>query len=166
MDQYGQDVWNFAFFIVRNHSAADDIAQEVFLQAFHHAHTYRGEASIKTWLLKITRNRSYNYRKSTFLKKVLLVDTVRLNERSRSAEQEFLDQEATNDVWKQVFALPTKLRVVLILHAKYQLPMSEIAAVLGIPEGTVKSRLHNARKKLSMQLKGKYWDGEHESYLV
>ena len=135
---------------------ADDITQDVFLQAFRHVTSFRGEASVKTWLLKITRNTSYNYRKSAFFRKVLLVGAVTSKEYNRSAEQSFLEKEATHEVWKQVFNLPTKFREVLVLHAKYHLPLSEIAQILKIPKGTVKSRLFGARKKLSILLKLKF----------
>src|SRR5690554_4692947 len=94
MVQYGQEVWNFAFLLTTNRSMADDITQDVFLQVFRHITSYRGEASIKTWLLRITRNISYNYRKSAFIRKVLLVDVIVHKEVNSSAEQSFLEEEA------------------------------------------------------------------------
>ncbi|REK72069.1 RNA polymerase sigma factor [Paenibacillus paeoniae] len=62
-------------------------------------------------------------------------------------------------VWRQVFSLPAKHREVLLLHARHQLPLSEIASLLDIPEGTVKSRVYMARQKLSKLLKE---DDAHE----
>jgi RNA polymerase sigma-70 factor (ECF subfamily) len=153
MERFGQDVWNFAYFLTKYRSMTDDITQDVFLQAYLHVTSFRGEASVKTWLLKITRNISYNYRKSAFFRKVLLVDVVLSKDNNQSAENAFIEKEASNDVWRQVFTLPTKFREVLVLHAKYQLSLMEIAQVLKIPEGTVKSRLFTARKKLSILLK-------------
>ncbi|MBW7475844.1 RNA polymerase sigma factor [Paenibacillus oenotherae] len=153
MKQYGQEVWNFAFFLTKNSSMADDITQDVFLQVYRHISSFRGEASVKTWLLRITRNISCNYRNTAFFRKVLLVDTAVSKEYSRSAEQSFLEKEAANHVWKQVFNLPVKFREVLVLHAKYQLSISDIAHILKIPEGTVKSRLFGARKRMSALLK-------------
>ncbi|WP_241674993.1 RNA polymerase sigma factor [Paenibacillus luteus] len=153
MESYGQDVWNFAYFLTKNRMMADDITQDVFLQAYRHITSFRGEASVKTWLLKITRNISYNYLQTAFIRKVLLVNKAMPQEFSRSAEQAFLEKEATNEVWKHVFRLPVKFREVLVLHAKYELPLHEISQVLKIPEGTVKSRLFGARKKLSLLLK-------------
>lgn len=156
MNRYGQDIWNFAYSLTKNRSMADDITQDVFLKAYLHITSFRGEASVKTWLLKITRNVSYNYRKSAFIRKVLLVDVVMPREHAYSAEQSFLENEATNEVWKQLFRLPTKYREVLLLQAKYELSIHEIAAILKIPEGTVKSRLHGARKKMSALLEEEY----------
>ncbi|GGG70033.1 RNA polymerase sigma factor [Paenibacillus radicis (ex Gao et al. 2016)] len=152
MRDYGQEVWSFAYSIVKNHSMADDITQDVFLQVFSHVTSFRNESSIKTWLLKITRNISYNYRKAAFIRKVFLVGKVVITENSISAEQSYFEKEATNDVWKQVFKLPVKLRETIILHAKYQLSISEIAQILDIPQGTVRSRLFEARKKMNIRL--------------
>src|SRR5690554_2972324 len=92
MNQFGQDVWNFAYFLAKNRSLADDITQDVFLQAYLHVASFRGESSVKTWLLKITRNISLNYRKSAFFRKVLLVDVVISKESIQSAEQSFMER--------------------------------------------------------------------------
>ncbi|MFC3747319.1 RNA polymerase sigma factor [Paenibacillus sp. GCM10012306] len=153
MREYGQEVWNYAYLICRSRSMADDITQDVFLKAYRHLASFRGEASVKTWLLRITRNLSYNYRNSAFFRKTLLLDVIIPNGNQRSAEQAFLDEEATNEVWRQVFCLSAKHREVLLLHARHQLSLAEIASLLGVPEGTVKSRLFTARQKLSKLLK-------------
>ncbi|WP_378120721.1 RNA polymerase sigma factor [Cohnella sp. GCM10012308] len=152
MHEYGQEVWNYAYSIVKNQSMAEDITQDVFLQVFRHVVSFRNESSMKTWLLKITRNISYNYRKSAFIRKVFLVGNVSLKESSRSAEQTYLDHEAANEVWTAVLKLPVKSREILILHAKYQLSIPEIAQLLDISEGAVRSRLFAARKKMNVRL--------------
>lgn len=152
MKRYGQDVWNYAHFKTKNRSMADDITQDVFIQAYHHITYFRGESSVKTWLLKITRNISCNYLRSAFIRRVLLVDVVRTRDYDSSAEQAFIDREATNMIWRQVYRLPTKYREMLLLHAKHQLSINEIAQILNIPEGTVKSRLFTARRRLSALL--------------
>ena len=152
MGRYGQDVWNFAWLLTKSRSMADDIAQDVFLQAYRHVSSFRGEASVKTWLLKITRNISVNYRKSAFVRRALLVARVREQSHSRSAENDYMEREAVNEVWRHVFKLPGKYREVLVLHARYGLPLQQIAGFLEIPEGTVKSRLFHARKKLEHKL--------------
>ncbi|QAY68512.1 RNA polymerase sigma factor [Paenibacillus protaetiae] len=156
MSAFGQDVWNFAYSLTKNRSMADDVAQDVFLQAYLHAASFRGESSVKTWLLRMTRNISYNYRKSAFIRKVLLVEAVKSRGHAASAEQAFLENEASNEVWIRLLSLPAKYREALLLQAKYELSLTEIAQVLQIPEGTVKSRLFAARKKMSRLLKENY----------
>jgi len=56
MERYGEDVWNYAFFLTKRRDMADDIAQDPFLKAYAGITSFRGEASLKTWLLKIARN--------------------------------------------------------------------------------------------------------------
>jgi RNA polymerase sigma factor (sigma-70 family) len=149
MSCYGKDVWNFAFSMTRKWDQADDITQEVFIKAFRNLHTFRSESSVKTWLLAITRNMVLDYRKSAFLRRVTLVDAFKEQASERSAEHEVVESLAVNEMWKQVLALPYKYREVIILFAHYQLSMKEMADLLDVSEGTVKSRLFHARKKLA-----------------
>ncbi|MDF2659624.1 MAG: polymerase subunit sigma-70 [Paenibacillus sp.] len=58
MLDFGKDVWNYAYFLTRDLHASDDISQEVFLRAYRSVKDFRGESTVKTWLLKITRNLS------------------------------------------------------------------------------------------------------------
>jgi RNA polymerase sigma-70 factor (ECF subfamily) len=153
MEAYGEDVWGYAYSITRNTHQADDIAQDVFLKAYTKIADFRGESSVKTWLLTITRNLSYNVRKSAFIRKVTLVDVVRGGRTQQSAESQYLDQIYTNDLWNTVMRLPAKYREVLLLDAKHQLTGKEMSNLLGISEGTVKSRLHRARQAVTKLLK-------------
>lgn len=152
MAEYGQDVWNFAYFLTKDRSMADDIAQDVFLQAYRHIDSFRAESSVRTWLLKIARNTSLNYRNAAFFRRAVLMDKLGAAGTHRSAEQDYLEREAANRVWLCVFRLPVKLREALVLHAKYELPVQEIADMLKIPAGTVKSRLFKARKRMKALL--------------
>ena len=158
MSTYGKDVWNFAFSMTRKWDQADDITQEVFIKAYRNLHTFRCESSIKTWLLAITRNMVLDYRKSAFLRKVTLVDVFKGQATGRSAEGEVIETMAVNDMWKQVLKLPHKYREAVILFAHHQLSMKEMAELLGVSEGTVKSRLFHARKKLA-EIRGDDGDG-------
>lgn len=153
MTTYGEDVWNFAFFLTRRADAADDISQDVFLIVYNRLYTFRGECSIKSWILSITRNKALNYLKSAFIRKVTLMDTMlHFSGQSPSAEQVVLDHLSSRAVWDHVMKLPLKFREVIILDYHFELPVSEIAAALQISEGTVKSRLHRAKKKMTVLL--------------
>lgn len=149
MNAYGQDVWNLAFILTRRNDLADDIAQDVFLKAYKSIHSFRGQSSIKTWLLSITRNTSINYLRTAFMRKVTLLEWVTPRDLGPSAEQVVMDQAYSSEIWEAVLKLPVKLREVLILHGKYDLNTKEIAAMLHLSEGTVKSRLSRARGRMS-----------------
>lgn len=160
MEAYGEDVWNYAYFLTNRIDQADDIAQEVFIKAYRSFHSFRGEASEKTWLLKITRNTAYSYRKLAFFRKVTLMDSLlfqnasSLTPASPSAEEEYIEREKTDAIWNVVLELPRKFRDPFVLSMHFQMSMEEIAAMLELPIGTVKSRIYRAKKRLSEKLKG------------
>ncbi|CAM4325202.1 RNA polymerase sigma factor [Paenibacillus tarimensis] len=149
MNEYGQDVWNLAFVLTRRHELADDITQDVFLNVYQNITSFRGQSSMKTWLLSITRNRSINVLRTAFMRKVTLMDIVAPKTSVPSAEHSALEHTLSEEIWAAVLKLPLKLREVLILHAKYELSTKEISELLKLPEGTVKSRLSRARVKMN-----------------
>ncbi|WP_378126371.1 RNA polymerase sigma factor [Cohnella boryungensis] len=149
MTAYGKDVWNYAYSMTRKWDLADDITQEVFIKVFRNMHAFRRDASVKTWLLTITRNTAIDFQRSAFFRKVTLSDFVEDYGERRSVEQEVLESSAMSEMWKMVLGLPKKYREVIILFAHHQLSLKEIAQVLDVTEGTVKSRMFHARQKLS-----------------
>jgi len=155
MEHYGRDIWNYAYFLTGQHALADDIAQEVFIKAYYGIHTFRGQSSLKTWLLTITRHTAFRHKRSFFLRRVTLLERIQPGGHSLSAETEFLDRQYTDDIWEIIMELPVKFREVLVLDLHYDMPIQQIAELLGIAAGTVKSRLHRARQKVQIKL------GEH-----
>lgn len=150
MTEYGQDVWNFVFFITKRSDVADDLSQEVFIRAYQHLSSFRGQSSVKTWLLTIARHQSINYIRSSYVKKMTFVDYWNTSKQTMpSAENVLFDQWETKRIWTCVMELPRKYREPLILSAHYQMPVEEIAQMLGVPAGTVKSRMSRARDKVS-----------------
>jgi RNA polymerase sigma-70 factor, ECF subfamily len=146
---YGQEVWNYTFFLTKRTDLADDISQDVFLKVFRNIASFRGESSMRTWLFTITRNIAINYRWSAFMRKIVLADSVTRTETHPSAEQEAVQNSLSSELWQIVMNLPIKFREVLVLHAKYEFSQKEIAQLLGLSEGTVKSRLSRARQKVN-----------------
>lgn len=153
MDHYGNDVWNYAFFLTGRYDQSDDIFQDVFIKAYQHLFSFRGESSVKTWLLSITRNTVKDQRKSAWARRVLLMASIRRKETVSSTEKEVLSRMVGGDVWRAVMDLPEKLRESLLLYAHHQLSIAEISVMLGISQGTVKSRLSRARAKVPLYLK-------------
>ncbi|CAM2924416.1 RNA polymerase sigma factor [Paenibacillus taichungensis] len=166
MDEYGNDVWNYAYFLTKSTEQADELSQEVFIRAYSGIANFRGECSLKTWLLTITRNTTFTYRKSRFFRSSLWgethsFETEQVNARQGemkpekyvhpSAEAEAISREHVHEIWDIIMALPDKFRELLLLHLKYELTTSEIAEMLGISAGTVKSRLSRAKAKVRKQ---------------
>lgn len=158
MTAYGNDVWNYAFLMCKRTDLADDITQDTFLKAYRHLSTFRGQSSVKTWLLTIARNTAFDYRKTGYFRRVFLSDSIEYNRAHPSAESEAMELLISNELWEQVLKLPVKLREALILYAHHQLKIKEIADMLNVSEGTVKSRIFKARMKLLQMI------GEREQY--
>ncbi len=155
MEFYGEDVWNYAYVITRNTYTADDVAQDVFIKAYQKVAFFRGEASVKTWLLKITRNTALSYLKRAFLRRVVLIgdhspgDGLNGTVSTPSAEAEYLKRVEADELWQEVLKLPGKFRDPLVLSVYHQLSIEEISSITGLSPGTVKSRIYRAKKKVA-----------------
>lgn len=148
MTLYGDDVWRYAYALTRDHERAKDIAQEVFIRVHRKLSTFRGQSSFKTWLFSITRNTAINEMKSSYFRRILLFEKVRDSRPVQSAEVEYIDSQAAAAIREIIMGLSRKLREVLILNLEHHLTIQEMAEVLRISEGTVKSRLSRARKEV------------------
>jgi RNA polymerase sigma factor (sigma-70 family) len=168
MSRYGEDIWNYIYYLTKNSEQADDLAQEVFIKCYYRIGTYRGNSSFKAWLLTIARNTVFSHRKSRFFRSGLWggvqpLSTVDVEQRektieplgvARSAEMEYLGNQSIGEIWDLIMALSPKLREILVLDLKYELSIKEIAELMNLSHGTVKSRLHRARQKIQNKLKG------------
>jgi RNA polymerase sigma-70 factor, ECF subfamily len=152
IDDHGQEIWNYAYFLTKRKDLADDVTQDVFIKAYQNFRTFRGESSIKTWLIKITRTTAYDYKHTSFFQKVVLLAAIFPNKKAPSAEQDYFQLKFRDDIWTHVMDLPIKLREVLLLDAAYEMSLNEIATTLELPIGTVKSRLHRARQQVALRL--------------
>lgn len=144
MSSYWHDIWGYIYVMTGKPETADDLTQDTFVNAYRSLSAFRGDASARTWLLAIARNRIRNYKRSAAVRKLLLMHNPD-NRTSASAEEDYMRREHRNEIWSQLMKLPVKLREVLLLEARYGYSKQQMAAMLGIPEGTVKSRLSRAR---------------------
>lgn len=153
MDDFGNDVFRTAYLFLKDSSLADDIFQEVFIKAYKHMHEYRGEANIKTWLIRITINQCKDYLKSSWVKRILLSFGDKEEKRTLNVPESIaILNEEKRQLLHNVFKLSIPLRAVIILHYYHELSQSEIASTLNIPQGTVRSRLHRAKAALKTNL--------------
>ncbi|MGM0881646.1 MAG: RNA polymerase sigma factor [Bacillota bacterium] len=151
--KYWKDVWNYSYVLTQKHDMADDITQDTFIRAFRSIDSFRDESTIKTWLLRIARNITINYKRSAFFRKIVLLGYVQNDLSTPSAETTYFDEQFVDRIWELVLRLPMKQREIILLNAHYQMPIADMADILGLPEGTVKSRLHRARLKIDKWLK-------------
>ena len=169
VEKYQRLVYRVAVQITKNHEDADDVMQDTFLKVYDSIHNFRNESTFETWLYRIVVNHALNVvncrkrrRESplsaisdTALHPALKRNMDRMNDPHLNAEK----QELRKWVTEAVDSLPLKHQAVVILHEFEGLTHSKIASILNCSEGTVRSRLHYARKKLRLLLKP-YVDAE------
>ncbi len=131
--------------IVHDQEIAEDLTQEAFLHAFQHLSSFRKEASFSTWIWRISHNLALNYLKKhrhveQEYKEELLIP--------RFLSQEEVDEEKMDLIYEAMATLSPKLRAVFEMYDLQHMPQKEIAAELGIPHGTVRSRTHYARERI------------------
>jgi len=148
----------------RNVTDAEDLVQEALMRGYRGIKGFRGDCPLRIWLSRIVVRVSINHHRSLArrLKRwVFFADLEVVYE--DGSQQEFdpadpagaFDHEAMLDVRKHVNRLPDEFRMPLVMLAVDGLTIPEIAAILEIPEGTVKSRIFYARKRLKETMAGR-----------
>jgi len=152
--KYKNELYRTALAITRDRGAAEELLQDCFLRAYDHMDRVDGCSSLRPWLHRIIVNLSYNWAAKKRLRLIFLEDVFdRLLVVPRtSPERAFEREELLLVVDEAVRSLSMPQRAVVILFHLQGFSLAEIAYVLDCPVGTVKSRLHNARKALRQRL--------------
>ncbi|MGC9316535.1 MAG: sigma-70 family RNA polymerase sigma factor [Armatimonadota bacterium] len=173
VDEYKDKIYNYVARMLNDPYEAEDVTQEAFLRAFRSLPRFRGASSFHTWLYRIASN--------------LAIDVVRRRKRQEPTfsldeplegddgeyEREIADEtggpeeasttrETRVAVRRAIMDLPEKLRDVMILYELQGETYEDIAQILDVPLGTVKSRLFNARNRLKEDLEELVAAGEIE----
>ena len=142
--------YNLARWLTRNDHDAEDVVQEAYLRALKFFGTFRGSKG-RPWFLTIVRNTCYSWLKRNRSPELLyeVNETLYLRESEMSDPESSLLRSTQNQLIAEAIEnLPVEFREVIVLRELEELSYKEIAAVAGIPVGTVMSRLARARKKL------------------
>ncbi len=164
VEKYKQPIMNLVWRTVRDETEAEDIAQNVFVQAWKSAPRYQATAKFSTWLFTIARNLCLNEFRRRSRHPAESLDQMRddsddqplfqvVDKRIRGAQDELLQGELEHKVDAAIGALPENQRVALALCRQEELSYEEIAAVLGCSLSATKSLIHRARETLKTQLK-------------
>jgi len=153
---YQRDVYRLALSILDDPDEAEDGTQETFLAALRALSSFREDAAFKTWLFSITvnvcRSRLQRGKIRSRLHQILQ-SLFHLRGEVEHLERIAMQNQADAELWNAISALDEKHRTPVVLHYYHELPVAEIAETLGVPVGTVHSRLNQAREKLRALLK-------------
>jgi RNA polymerase sigma-70 factor (ECF subfamily) len=170
-DRYRADVFRFLFSLTRNRTEAEDLFQEVWLRVIRRGPSRPDREDLRPWLLTIVLNLHRDLLRKKRVRRLFLAKRYDLEiprslrpERraAQSTDPVCLSEQAAlqRDIDQAVAVLPEKQRRVFLLSEVEGLPQAEIAGVLEVPLGTVKSLLHRAVKRLQQELAAHHPKGE------
>jgi RNA polymerase sigma-70 factor (ECF subfamily) len=146
---YQADVWRLCAHLTNDRAMADDVTQDTFVRIFRFLPRYRGDSKFSTWVFAIARNCALDELRKTKRRQILV-------ERAHmQREIVHTEQSTTVEVRDALVALPLELREPIVLIDMLGESYRDAGVVLGIPEGTVKSRVHRGRQQLARALSEK-----------
>ncbi|HUI98681.1 MAG TPA: RNA polymerase sigma factor [Usitatibacter sp.] len=161
--RHNQTLFRTARAILRDDAEAEDAVQDAYLKAIRGIDAFRADAKLSTWLVRITVNEALaRLRRSRRAAQVIPLagdlaegmeaDDNVMDVNAATPEQETLRAESRRIMEAKIDALPDAFRAVFVLRAVEELSVEETAAVLGIPEATVRTRFFRARSLLRESL--------------
>jgi RNA polymerase sigma-70 factor (ECF subfamily) len=142
-----------AYGVLRHRQDAEDVAQEALVRAFERRGALRERERFRAWLVRITWRAALDRRRADARRGRRDLAAVPDDDRA-DGERLAIRREREERVWRAVDALPEELRLAVVLAAIEGHQLRDVAALTGTSEGTVKSRLHRARRQLAESLKG------------
>ncbi len=149
VDRYCARFLRLAYALVGERAAAEDVVQETFAAAFSGMRGYRGEASVKTWLTAILVRQAGRHRRRERLRRHRPIE----REPAQAGADPERSTELRLDLASALETLDERYRQVIVLREIEGLSYEEIATALGLPRGTVESRLYRARAALREALR-------------
>jgi RNA polymerase sigma-70 factor (ECF subfamily) len=166
VETYKRELFNLCFRLTFNKQDAEDLFQQTWIKATKNASRYEHQ-SFKPWLFKICVNQYRdNYRQYLKRKKLMKEDFESTSAKdyvlttaggTDSVEEQFEKKHIQALIIANIDKLPQPQKVPMVLYYYQQMKYSEIAGVLGVPEGTVKSRINTAKKKLKSVLESELY---------
>lgn len=162
--EYGREIYSFCVSLCGSRQEADDLYQDTFLTALEKIDRIDIAGNIRSYLLSVAvrmwknRRRKRAWRRRIAQEQELNEETAdgitaeEMQDVSVLPEERILEEERLTAVRRAVSRLPDRLRVPVLLYYMEERQIMEISEILRLPEGTVKSRLHQARKRLEREL--------------
>jgi RNA polymerase sigma-70 factor (ECF subfamily) len=148
--QYSKRIYGSVFLIVKDRSLAEELVHDTFLQAMDKIDTVRDFSKIESWLLRIAINKTYNFLRAR--KKISAFPLAVAEEADDSNANDpvkFLtDEETCAEIRRAIGLLQPDMAALIILYYFDNMTFQEIASLLDIPSGTVKTRIYRARQTL------------------
>jgi RNA polymerase sigma factor (sigma-70 family) len=152
-DRFNRLVYRTALGVTGDSEAASDLLQEVFLRLFRFAGRIDSDRPLEPWLYRMTANLSYTWvKRRKWLQPIEEISDWLAGDKRTQPSVLAEQHEAWDLVELAISRLPIALRMVIVLYYINECSLQEIAEILEIPSGTVKSRLHYARQTLKQHM--------------
>jgi RNA polymerase sigma-70 factor, ECF subfamily len=151
-ERHSTRVYRFARRLGADHSAAEDLVSEVFLDVWRCGSTFAGRARVSTWLLAITRNKALDIIRRSPLKPFEQIESVTMEDETDGPEVAVQKKQAASVLSGAFRNMSAADREIIDLVYYHESSINEVARILNIPKGTVKTRMFYARKRLSALL--------------
>jgi RNA polymerase sigma-70 factor (ECF subfamily) len=145
--------FRIAYSVLRNRADAEDVAQEAFVRAHRRLASLRDRDRFRAWLVRITWRLALDWKRGARRRGTREDVVARASRLFADAETEMVANDRAARLWVAIDTLPEKLRIVVVLAAIEGHGVQDVAALTGVPAGTVKSRLFEARKRLLEKLR-------------
>jgi RNA polymerase sigma-70 factor (ECF subfamily) len=142
-----------AYGVVRNRSDAEDVAQDAFVRAYRRFGSLRDRDRFRAWLVRMTWRLALDWKRGQQRRGRREDVVARIAPPVGNAEHDVVARDRHERLWEAIDALPNRYRLVIVLAAIEGHGVREVSTLLGVPEGTVKSRLFEARRRLEEQLR-------------
>ncbi len=153
VDRYQEQVMRMCFLYLCDKTLAEDAMQETFLKVYRALDTFRGEASEKTWIMRIAIRTCYDMNHSGWFRvfnRSVTPDMV--------PETAVPFEESDDELMNAVIRLPIRLREVILLYYYQHMNVNETAEALGISQSSVSGRLKRGRERLKAMMEGSEFD--------
>ena len=145
MNEYGDVILRMCFLYLKDYYLAEDAAQETFIKAMRSYDSFQHKSDEKTWLTRIAINCCKSTMRTRWFKMVRTDNSDNIKEYRVNQIEEFLEKESMANA---IMKLNENERKLIILYYYQELPVKEIAMIIGKKENTVNQQLRRAREKL------------------
>lgn len=155
VERFGARIYNLACRFAGDFGEAEDLTQDVFLKLFSQLRQYRGDVPLLAWALRLSRNLCidhYRHHRTRLKSETVSDEVLRFRASGEDPARRAEGRDELRRVDRALATLPEALAEVIVLRDLQQLSYEEVAAVVEVPVGTVKSRLNRARRELVERL--------------
>jgi RNA polymerase sigma-70 factor (ECF subfamily) len=152
VDRLSPTLWSVARGALNSAEDAEEAVQDALIRASHHAGRFRGESSVATWVVRILVNVCLDRRRHNRSRQAVPLPGTTL-EALCGSQDPIAALQTRMEVWAALEELPAQQRLPIVLVDVHDYPVAEVARMLGVPQGTVKSRCARGRSRLQTLLR-------------